>query len=402
MSTTPIYIPTFISSVDFKPAKVLPRIYFYNGTKNSLPYYIEGREGSNVGSIQFTEFPYFDHYSGSTPDASSKSLLFNNEATPYGETPTESLYTEYWESYVQLLYNPKTRLLNCSAIIPLSEYFNLELNDIVNFRGNYYHLRAINDYNLSTGECTLQLLGPVISDTLNQKVQFNGIITDGLQLYLDAGNTNSYPGTGTIWNSLTGGESSGSLRSGPTYSTEYGGSIVFDGVNDFVSVNRLPALNFTPNSSFTMTVWAKVNSMSASDRQGTIFARGSTGGSFGIGMSRGTTNNYNWTVGSRAVGAITTTIPYTIGNVECITFVYTPTFQYVYKNGVLINTQNTSAGVGGAFDNTDYAMFNSNAVPSGTSGWPAGSVYSALIYNRALTDAEVAYNYNISKVRFGL
>jgi hypothetical protein len=39
----------------------------------------------------------------------------------------------------------------------------------VNFRGNYYHLRAINDYNLSTGECKLQLIGPLISDTLDVK-----------------------------------------------------------------------------------------------------------------------------------------------------------------------------------------------------------------------------------------
>jgi hypothetical protein len=178
MPKYPIYIPTFISSVDYKPAKVLPRIYFYNGLKPCEEYFLEGY-GSTTGSVvtaSFEEFPYFDHYSGSFQagsgsviEANSLSLLFNNEATPYGETPTGSLYTEYWETYVELLYNPKTRLLNCSAIIPLAEYFDLELNDVVNFRGNYYHLRAINDYNLSTGECKLQLIGPLISDTLDVK-----------------------------------------------------------------------------------------------------------------------------------------------------------------------------------------------------------------------------------------
>jgi len=40
----------------------------------------------------------------------------------------------------------------------------MELNDIVEWRGNYYHLRAINDYNLSNGECKLQLLGPLLYD----------------------------------------------------------------------------------------------------------------------------------------------------------------------------------------------------------------------------------------------
>jgi len=42
----------------------------------------------------------------------------------------------------------------------------MELNDIVQWRGNYYHLRAINDYNLSNGECNLQLLGPILDDIL--------------------------------------------------------------------------------------------------------------------------------------------------------------------------------------------------------------------------------------------
>jgi hypothetical protein len=43
----------------------------------------------------------------------------------------------------------------------------MELNNVVNFKGNYYHLRAINDYSLKTGECTLQLLGPIIRDTIS-------------------------------------------------------------------------------------------------------------------------------------------------------------------------------------------------------------------------------------------
>jgi hypothetical protein len=44
----------------------------------------------------------------------------------------------------------------------------MELNDIVEFRGNRYHLRAINDYNLKNGECQIQLLGPIKNiDVLN-------------------------------------------------------------------------------------------------------------------------------------------------------------------------------------------------------------------------------------------
>ena len=167
----PIYIPTYINSAEYTPARVLPRLFFYNGMINCESYYIESGSLTTSGvSYEQTAFPYFDNYNvvtGSFPTADSDSLLFTNETSVYGTTPDNSLYTNYWETYISLLYNPKTRLLNCSAIIPLADYFKMELNDVVNFRGNYYHLRAINDYSLKTGECNLQLLGPIISDTFS-------------------------------------------------------------------------------------------------------------------------------------------------------------------------------------------------------------------------------------------
>ena len=158
----PIYIPTYIGSADYAPARVQPRLLFYNGLKDSNEYYIT----SGSTPVNFTQFPYFDNYSGANTTTGSVSLLFNNETAPYGEIPTASLYTQYWESYVNLLYNPRTRLINASAIIPLADYFEMELNDIVQFRGNHYHLRAINDYNLTTGECNIQLLGPILEGAL--------------------------------------------------------------------------------------------------------------------------------------------------------------------------------------------------------------------------------------------
>jgi hypothetical protein len=167
----PIYIPTYINNADYTPARVLPRLLFYNGLLDCQTYWIESGSATFGGvTYQQNAFPYFDNYNvvtGSFPTTDSDSLLFNNEAASYGEVPTNSLYTTYWEKYIEFLYNPKTRILNCSAIIPLADYFKMELNDIVNFRGNYWHLRAINDYSLKTGECELQLLGPVIPDVFD-------------------------------------------------------------------------------------------------------------------------------------------------------------------------------------------------------------------------------------------
>jgi hypothetical protein len=163
----PIYVPLYVASETYQPARVLPRLLFFNGLVECETYYI--KDGSNAPQAQ-AAFPYFDNYNvvtGSFPTENSRTLLFQNENPSYGASPTGSLYSEYWETYINLLYNPVTRLLNASAIIPLKDYFDMELNDIVNFRGNYYHLRAINEYSLKTGECSIQLLGPIIPDALS-------------------------------------------------------------------------------------------------------------------------------------------------------------------------------------------------------------------------------------------
>ena len=87
----PIYIPTYINSADYTPARILPRLLFFNGMLNCETYYIQD---SNFASNQQNAFPYFDNYnvvSGSFPTTDSKSLLFNNEAPAYGSTPTNNL-----------------------------------------------------------------------------------------------------------------------------------------------------------------------------------------------------------------------------------------------------------------------------------------------------------------------
>ena len=137
----PIYIPTYISDQTYNPTRVLPRLLFYNGVIDCETYWIESGSLAFGGvTFQQNSFPYFDNYNvvtGSFPTTDSDSLLFNNETVAYGEIPTQNLYTNYWETYISLLYNPKTRLLTCEAIIPLADYVKLELINEVNFKVKY-------------------------------------------------------------------------------------------------------------------------------------------------------------------------------------------------------------------------------------------------------------------------
>ena len=60
----------------------------------------------------------------------------------------------------------------------------------------------------------------------------NRIVTDGLVLCLDAASKRSYPGTGTAWTDLKGGNNV-TLTNGPVFDSGNGGSVGFDGANDY-------------------------------------------------------------------------------------------------------------------------------------------------------------------------
>jgi hypothetical protein len=92
-------------------------------------------------------------------------------------------------------------------------------------------------------------------------------ISDGLVLALDAANKVSYPGSGTGWYNLSGTIQSGSLINGPTFNGGNGGSIVFDGVDDYVDISS--AKLFATNK-FSLGFWIKVTSFTGTYCSGAI------------------------------------------------------------------------------------------------------------------------------------
>jgi hypothetical protein len=114
----------------------------------------------------------------------------------------------------------------------------------------------------------------------------SSIVTNGLALYLDAGNASSYPGSGTNWTDLSSNGRNGTLTNGPTYSATNGGSIVFDGTNDFVQC--LGSLTVT---AATFVSWIRRNG-NQNQYDGILFSRGTntTGMNFQVSNQLG----YHW------------------------------------------------------------------------------------------------------------
>ena len=221
-------------------------------------------------------------------------------------------------------------------------------------------------------------------------------MTNGLVLNLDAGNILSYPGSGTSWYNLNG-NNTGSLTNGPTYTSSFGGGIVFDGVNDYVNIpyssSLSPATQFTLAAFVNITGWGsngatiifKQNNFSSIYEQ---YGLSVSSGSFTL-VATGTDRVQRFVGGS-----------YTFGETAylCVTANSTTGVAEAYKNGVRVGS---TTGIT-AFDLSTNPVTIGAATPVSFPAYSKGRIHIAQIYNRSLSGPEILQNYNALKSRFGL
>ena len=211
------------------------------------------------------------------------------------------------------------------------------------------------------------------------------VVSSGLILYLDAGNVASYPGTGTLWTDLSDSGNNGTLTSGPTYSSANGGSIVFDGVNDAIV---LPTITPTPTATFN--AWIYINGTHAN--YGAIFSNwGDGGNAYFIGTPPNAT-----TIDVYINGVLRYTIAALTANTwNMLTISHSASTAVAYINGVQTNTAASTL--------TSTSNVSSIGFDTSRNNYPfKGNISQALIYNRALSAAEVTQNYDAVKGRYGL
>jgi hypothetical protein len=212
-----------------------------------------------------------------------------------------------------------------------------------------------------------------------QKSKFaNTIVQQGLVLNLDAGNIYSYAGAGTVWYDVSGNSNNGTLTNSPTYSSDVGGTIVFDGVNDYVTTSfattsgqSVTYCGWLYSTESTSTYKNFVDSLSTSPM---IWWNNS--GQIEFDASRYTTTTVyrnQWVYVSLSKPSGSSSASY-------------------YVNGVLV-------GTGTAYTTPALipTLFNRSAAQT----WK-GNGAVVQIYNRALSASEVLQNYNATKGRFGL
>lgn len=231
----------------------------------------------------------------------------------------------------------------------------------------------------------------------------NSIVTDGLVFYVDAGNEDSYPGSGTTWTDLIGGVD-GTWTTNQTYSANNGGYFEFDGTDDLADFGN------TGIEIKCMNCWFHIDTQvtSATTRFGflsfdtTGVSSDPQGGcTFGSASGYATDETFTMLDGTSAGDYGRTYIKDNIpAGWNNIVMNWNGSSYDIWLN----NSKKTAYT--GTDNNTDVALITSNDLALGGSFWKSGdtpfngrwALFS--IYNSSLTDAQVTQNYNALKNRF--
>lgn len=209
------------------------------------------------------------------------------------------------------------------------------------------------------------------------------IVTSGLIMALDAINTKSYPGSGSTWTDLTGNSNTATLVNSPTYSNGY---FTFDGSTQYATVAGTPVAQ----TAYTKMIWLYVtnfatnNNLLSSDVGGNIFWLGGNSGTKLVGAHTDTSFTLvqgatNLSLNTWYCGAVTFS---------------TVSGWVIYLNGLSDATNATVSQRPGTGAVQVGAYANGNLF--------SGRLACPMIYNRALTAAEIKQNFNALRGRFGV
>ena len=244
-----------------------------------------------------------------------------------------------------------------------------------------------------------------------------------LVLYLDAGNTRSYSGTGSVWYDLTPNSIDGVLTNGPTYSVANYGSIEFDGSNDLVlnSYTASSPYDISLTGKMTWDYWAKWNSIARLTYDGGI--------AFGLLFGNNTLGHFQWQIAKYFEGAGPRFVIQVASTTQILTLDLIPgdvyyssnaviadntwlniTYTYDQSTGSLIGYINGATAGGNLYGTNpatlplpgvSYRKLTLGASLNNDRG-NSGSIGSVKIYNRVLSPQEVLQNHNAIKPRYGL
>lgn len=235
----------------------------------------------------------------------------------------------------------------------------------------------------------------------------------GLILHLDASNPKSYPGSGTTWFDLSGNGNHSTLSgfvSNPVFSYRYGGSFYFNGPTSKSHITCSTNNGLTNLSNFTIIMWGALDDFAAlpNARYYAFDSRVNPGStSSGLGFDR---KNVTYTspfhFAEDATGYDETSGPTAFVKNNMYMFGLTrngSAIQIIDTDSVTLISPSlvtNSLGTGNiSFNGYRIGTYAGAGSGTGEYWWP-GHICAVYVYNRVLTQAEVAQHYTAARSRF--
>jgi len=218
------------------------------------------------------------------------------------------------------------------------------------------------------------------------------IVTDGLVLCLDAGNTKSYPGSGSTWTDLSGKGNVGELVNSPTYNSSNLGYFQFV-TDDYARIPNNTDLNTQTPS---VEVWVKTNN---TNQNGFWFEKGTVNTQYSL-FQEGTGIQWRQNIGG--VTNLTTTTATYMNTTSWYQVVgtYTSGARRLYINGTLVNSDAQSGTIATNSGGMSIGVYGGYS--GGRGYYYNGNLSICRVYNRVLTASEIQQNFNALRSRFGI
>jgi hypothetical protein len=386
----------------------------FTGTGSTAYFYFDGANdyGETISSISETvteaTFSTWVYYDG-TPDTFD-AIIFDRGSATGLNTHDSNYVSTHWNNDGRESFN--------SGLIPAANKWNYMVGTVSPTESNYYlndvrgntqvtargahtfgQLQLARD-SAANGRYTKGRISQILlydrELTPNEVMQnyralkgrYFSIPQQNLILHLDAGNINSYPGTGTSWYEISGSGSTATLTGGPTFTSSYGGGFVFSGTDQYATVPTTSRFDLGTGSA-TIIAWFKLTAAGykciASKRNGSGFQLYSNGGLYADGAG---------TAGKTSSQSVNN------GRIFCGAVVYdrAASLMRLYINGVEDgNVALASTTL------TDVAGVNvGRATLGGGTDYFNGTIYQVQIYNKALNPKEMRENFELMRSRYGV
>jgi archaellum component FlaF (FlaF/FlaG flagellin family) len=230
------------------------------------------------------------------------------------------------------------------------------------------------------------------------------IIRDGLVFYLDGASGKCYPKSGTDLNDIIG-SIGGTLENGVGYVSNNLGSFVFDGVDDYLKMDINSIFDIDGSNSFTFSSWVlKSGGLFFPIFQKLYYPNASTQDGYRCYIRTGTNEifvnlysagNSNITVSS--VDSISSNV----WNNIVVTYDGSQDANgiNIYLNGDLLTLNIGSNTYSGTLITGEHLTFGGQPTPTNPL-YGTGNISNVSLYNKVLSQSEIAQNYNALKYRF--